>query len=299
MEQGYVLLERDAVVNSQLARASAVLDGAKHEGAVKMAPRSYKSTQLAVARAASVIASNVRNPQAYSQAVVSANREADNLNEVMNLMKENRTIAEPAALRIVAQTHQISSMRGELNQTQTTLNSTKTTLTTKSGEEEALKKQNAQISSELAAKNRDLSSAQAEVEMQEAIEKARSEFSSDEAETYQQGNNLVIRMKKINFPSGQSEIPDDSKDDLEKVSEIAKMLNASEVKVEGHTDSVGSESVNKEISEKRAEAVADYLKSAGITKVEAEGYGFEKPLASNKSKRGRAQNRRVDIVIVR
>jgi outer membrane protein OmpA-like peptidoglycan-associated protein len=299
IQQGYVALERDAVVNSQLSRAMSIIGGAKSEGAVRKAPRSYKSAQLAVAHAGSVIATNVRNPQAYNQAVVTANREADTLNEVMNLMRENRTIEEPAALRIVAQTHQISNMRGELNTAQGNLSA-------KANAEAALQQQNSQMSAELAAKNRDLSStqqnlssAQAAVQMQQALEKARTEFSSDEAETYQQGNNLVIRMKKINFPSGQADIPDSSKESLEKVTEIAKMLNASEVKVEGHTDSIGGAEINKEISEKRAEAVADYLKSAGITNVDAEGYGFEKPLASNKSKEGRAQNRRVDIVIVR
>ena len=74
-------------------------------------------------------------------------------------------------------------------------------------------------------------------------------------------------------------------------------MNASEMKIEGHTDSVGSESQNKIISEKRASAVASYFKSNGFKEVTSEGYGFQKPIATNKSNEGRAQNRRVDIII--
>ena len=69
--------------------------------------------------------------------------------------------------------------------------------------------------------------------------------------------------------------------------------------VEGHTDSTGSPGKNQELSQERAQAVASYFQSNGMEsgKVEAVGYGFKKPLTSNKTKAGRAQNRRVDIII--
>ena len=73
----------------------------------------------------------------------------------------------------------------------------------------------------------------------------------------------------------------------------------SEIKVEGHTDSIGTASQNKAISEKRADAVASYFKLNGFENIDVQstGFGFQKPIATNKSKEGRAQNRRVDIVI--
>lgn len=283
LQNGYVMIERDTVVANQLRRSSSIISHAKDQGAVRKTPRSLKNAQLAYSNAESVIASNVRSPEAYQQAVANADRESYILNEVMQIVALNDTISEPAAIQLVLQTHQINRM-------QSSISSMEGNLSAKTAAEANLKQQNARISS-------DLSSAQAAVQMQQALDRARLEFGDDEAETYQQGNNLIIRMKNINFPSGESEIPEDSLESLEKVSDIAKMLNAADVKVEGHTDSVGGEGINKVISEKRAEAVADYLKSNGLVKVEAEGYGFEKPLASNKSKEGRAQNRRVDIVI--
>ncbi len=155
------------------------------------------------------------------------------------------------------------------------------------------------MSSQLKDKNQDLNSANAQVEIQKAIEAARSQFTKDEAEAYQQGGNLVIRMKNVNFASGRSDLPQASLISLAKVSEVAKTLKASEIKVEGHTDSIGNEGQNKVISEKRASAVATYLKSNGFEgiDVQSQGYGFAKPIATNKSKEGRAQNRRVDIII--
>ncbi|MCC2677932.1 MAG: hypothetical protein K0R29_508 [Pseudobdellovibrio sp.] len=297
IQRGYVMLERDAIISAQLNRPISIIRHAKKQGAVRKAPRSLKNAQLALSNAESVIASNVRTPANYNQAVENADREAYILNEVMQIVEINNTISEPAAIQLVMQTHQLNKMQSSLSNMQGTLSAKAASEAQLKQQQSQLQQKNSQISSDLEAKNRDLASAQAAINMQAALEKARAEFSSEEAETYQQGSNLVIRMKNINFPSGASDIPEDSIDSLEKVSEIAKTLNAAEVKVEGHTDSVGSENINKEISEKRAEAVAEYLKSNGLMNVEAEGYGFEKPLASNKSKEGRAQNRRVDIVI--
>ena len=69
------------------------------------------------------------------------------------------------------------------------------------------------------------------------------------------------------------------------------------VLVEGHTDSVGSEQYNQGLSERRADAVARYLASQGISmsRIETRGYGESKPVASNSTAEGRAQNRRVEI----
>jgi len=69
--------------------------------------------------------------------------------------------------------------------------------------------------------------------------------------------------------------------------------------VEGHTDSKGSAKLNDALSLKRAEAVRTYLISRGLAKdrIEAEGYGFSRPIADNSTAEGRANNRRVEIVV--
>jgi OOP family OmpA-OmpF porin len=71
------------------------------------------------------------------------------------------------------------------------------------------------------------------------------------------------------------------------------------VGVEGHTDSVGSDAYNQKLSERRAQAAVDYLVSKGVdaARLQPTGYGESKPVASNDTAEGRAQNRRVDLVV--
>ena len=68
------------------------------------------------------------------------------------------------------------------------------------------------------------------------------------------------------------------------------------VVLSGHTDSVGTEAYNQKLSEKRANAVAKALEELGVSadKITSIGYGELKPIASNKTKEGRAENRRVE-----
>jgi outer membrane protein OmpA-like peptidoglycan-associated protein len=152
---------------------------------------------------------------------------------------------------------------------------------------------------ELASKDKQLRSAQHTVGIQAALEKARKEFSAKDAEAYQQGGSLVIRLKTVNFASGRSDLPQKSIPILAKVSDVAKELGAARIRVEGHTDSVGGKAKNQTLSEKRASAVATYFRTSGLSEadVTSEGFGRSKPLASNKSSLGRAENRRVDVVI--
>ncbi len=144
-----------------------------------------------------------------------------------------------------------------------------------------------------------LEEAQSRLKLQEAFSKAREQFDSAEAEVYQQGDQLLIRLKKVNFPSGSANIPATAMPTLAKVRDVAKDLGPASISVEGHTDSTGSKQINQRLSQDRANAVATYLEQNGLgdMPVNAVGFGFEKPLAPNKTKDGRLANRTVDIVI--
>jgi len=69
--------------------------------------------------------------------------------------------------------------------------------------------------------------------------------------------------------------------------------------VEGHTDSIGSDAYNQRLSERRANAVADYMEAQGISssRITTKGWGKSKPVADNRTKEGRARNRRVEITV--
>lgn len=302
----YAVLEQKAVIQTQLGDAKAKFNAATTNRGSKKAPQSYRKAEMSIKGAETVIASNVKNPAGYQKAVDTANTDANFLNDVMDTIKQNDDISEVAAVKMVRQNQQISGLKKNLTATEqavlgvkSELNNANQTLEEKQKALEASSKEIQAKENALMATEKDLNKAQTSVAMQAAIEKSRKQFSPSEAEAYQQGSNLLIRLKSMNFANGKAELPSESMALLAKVSEVAKSLNAKEIKVEGHTDSVGASDLNKKLSEERANAVATYLKSNGFdhTPIAAEGYGFDKPIATNKSKNGRAQNRRVDIII--
>ena len=103
------------------------------------------------------------------------------------------------------------------------------------------------------------------------------------------------------FETGSDRIDARSYDLLD---QVAAVLNAApdvtRLRVEGHTDNVGRKKKNLDLSRRRAAAVRSYLIEKQITseRLESEGYGDTKPIAPNKTKTGRAQNRRVDFIVV-
>lgn len=125
-------------------------------------------------------------------------------------------------------------------------------------------------------------------------------FDPSEADVYRDGEKIMIRLKGNPFEPGQTEVSETARPTLDKVKEILSSMDKKKVKIEGFTDSTGSDVINSKISEKRAEAVADYLLSTDLTlvqEIEYQGLGSQKPVTSNVTKEGRAANRRVDIII--
>ncbi len=125
-------------------------------------------------------------------------------------------------------------------------------------------------------------------------------FDTDEAEVYKQYNTLVIRLKGIQFPVGQSVIQPASYPLLSKVQRAIKTFGNPDVVIEGHTDSTGSARNNQILSTARAESVKTYLVANGTlssSKISAVGHGSSRPIAPNETAKGRAQNRRIDVII--
>ncbi|HEX6729603.1 MAG TPA: OmpA family protein [Pyrinomonadaceae bacterium] len=102
----------------------------------------------------------------------------------------------------------------------------------------------------------------------------------------------------INFDFNKADIKPDSKPIIREVVKLMKSNPSLSLKVEGHTDDVGTPDYNKNLSDARAKSVVAALKAEGIDagRLDAVGYGEEKPIADNLSDAGRAQNRRVELV---
>ena len=103
--------------------------------------------------------------------------------------------------------------------------------------------------------------------------------------------------KTILFDTGKSSIKAQSAAVLGDIINILKEYPTAKFTVEGHTDSIGSEKLNQRLSDSRANSVKEYLVENGIDafRLSALGYGESKPIDSNKTRTGRANNRRVEI----
>jgi outer membrane protein OmpA-like peptidoglycan-associated protein len=141
---------------------------------------------------------------------------------------------------------------------------------------------------------------EAEKKFNEKFENIQNSFDREEAEVYRQGNQLVIRLRGMQFPIGKAGIMPENYALLSKVQLAIRSFNEPEVIVEGHTDSTGSAEVNQQLSQERATAVQEYLVSNDTlpgSNVLAVGYGSARPLMSNETAEGRAVNRRIDVII--
>jgi len=113
---------------------------------------------------------------------------------------------------------------------------------------------------------------------------------------------VVLSEDKGGFKFGQSKIPADMQQQIDElVAQLKANPNGGYIEVEGHTDNVGPKDVNYKIGLDRAEAVKRYLyenQQIPLHKINVISYGEEKPIAPNKTKDGRAQNRRVVIKVL-
>jgi OOP family OmpA-OmpF porin len=110
----------------------------------------------------------------------------------------------------------------------------------------------------------------------------------------------ILSLTGVNFATNKATLTTEAKDTLEQAVELLKNTDSViEVRVEGHTDSTGSDAYNMTLSQQRAESVVAYLTSRGVkgSSLIAVGMGETSPVANNDTKAGRNANRRVDFIV--
>jgi outer membrane protein OmpA-like peptidoglycan-associated protein len=110
---------------------------------------------------------------------------------------------------------------------------------------------------------------------------------------------LIVNLSDVLFDTGKYTLKPDAREKLAKVSGILLAYPNLKVQVEGYTDNVGGDQYNLTLSQQRADAVRAYLVSQGVSpdNVTSTGYGMSNPVADNATAAGRAQNRRVNMVV--
>ena len=157
--------------------------------------------------------------------------------------------------------------------------------------------------------------AEREAQTRAELEKVRQEAAQHEAEarrlrmenelariaaTKREARGFVVTLSSgLFFDTGKATLKKGAQATLTRIADQLKTDDKVKVTIEGHTDSVGTAEKNQQLSEKRAQAVRDYLVGTGLAadRLIAVGRGEEQPIATNKTAAGRQQNRRVELVI--
>lgn len=134
--------------------------------------------------------------------------------------------------------------------------------------------------------------------MDKQAEELRKDLEGAEIERVGEGIKITFESGLL-FDFNEYFLRSETKENLEELAESLQKYENTEVLIEGHTDSKGSNSYNQELSVNRARSVEEYLDFLGVKsrRMMVQGYGEDQPVASNDTEAGRQQNRRVEIAI--
>ncbi|MEM8524724.1 MAG: OmpA family protein [Bacteroidota bacterium] len=109
----------------------------------------------------------------------------------------------------------------------------------------------------------------------------------------------TITLEGIEFPSGSNQLTKKSLQEAERLHRFLEANPKHHISINGHTDDRGAAANNEQLSKKRAEAIANYLKQKGIDaeRIKFNGYGEKFPIADNDTEAGRKKNRRIDVFV--
>ncbi|XXQ67851.1 OmpA family protein [Neisseriaceae bacterium B1] len=130
--------------------------------------------------------------------------------------------------------------------------------------------------------------------------KLREQLQGTGVEVAREGNQIKLTMpENVTFATGSYALSPNAQSSLANAAQTLATYNETTITVVGHTDSTGSDAINNPLSQNRAQAVANYLNQRGVAanRMSVSGQGSRMPIASNATVEGRAQNRRVEILI--
>jgi OmpA-OmpF porin, OOP family len=319
VDAAYRDLELRAIKDAALGGVRKLMDTARDENMDDLAPKCYATAQSKLAEADTVITEDRYDKEKIDAAVRQATFYAQRLHEIAATCKKiDKMTPEAIALwmegyftQTISQLQEIDrrnlSFDGQqevilddITSLQRARASASSRLEARSIESEKLKERIGDLEGRTYQERLDKERLAAEKRFNELYTQVQGYFSADEAEVYKKGQQLVIRLKAIQFPVGRAIIMPNNYPLLTTVKKAINAFGQPEVVIEGHTDSTGSETLNQRLSQERAEAVRQYLIYNGTLpgdKISAVGYGSTRPLASNATARGRAINRRIDVII--
>src|SRR5436305_5128224 len=276
---------RETSQTAEEARIMAVKQKAEYEANARIAGEK----QAAEDREAQARADAQAEPQRRAQAE-QAQKQAEAATAEAQRMKAE---AEAAAADAARQKAEAEQAKAEAVAQQQALAEQTAQAQKAAAESEQLRQKAEQLQQQAEAQRQ-----QAEKEKQELRARLLAQLNSI-LSTRDSARGLIANMSDVLFKSGSFELLPGARERLAKVSGIVLAYPTLHLQVEGHTDAVGTDEYNQNLSEHRAEAVRDYLVQQGIAanSIGARGFGKTQPIASNETAEGRQQNRRVELVL--
>ena len=190
-----------------------------------------------------------------------------------------------------AQQSQLAAQQAQMEAQQQTAQRAQAEAATAEAEARAQKARDAQQAAEQSAQ-------QAAQQIEQARERLKQQL-NQVLQTTETARGLIVNMSDVLFDFNKYTLKPEAREKLAKVSGILLAYPNLKLQVEGYTDNIGSDEYNQKLSEQRADAVRDYLASQGVpdANITAAGYGKSSPIADNSTNSGRAQNRRVQMVV--
>jgi outer membrane protein OmpA-like peptidoglycan-associated protein len=300
--EGYTQLELTALKQGTAEQAKSAIASAKQQGAEKYAPKTLAQAEEKMALAVSILdADRTQTDKAEVQAKNArwlAERSAAITETVKDFDRRDYTM-EDVVLWHQAQLSTVNEPIG--GQLPFNEPSDAVVLSLKASIEK-LKSAEVDYSKQLAATEKErLAMAAKDRAVKKQFETVQAMFTKDEANVYLQRQNVLISAHGFQFPSGVSEIQTANFPLMNKIIRAIELFPKARIEVSGHTDSTGADNINKSLSQARAEKVSKFLSEVGeiaANRITAIGYGESRPVASNKTAEGRAENRRVEIKII-
>ena len=300
--EGYTKLELTALKQGTSELAKSAIASAKQQGAEKYAPKTIARAEEEMALAVTILdADRTKTEDADAQAIKAkwlAEQSAAITETVKDFDRRDYTM-EDVVLWHQAQLSSVNEPIG--GQLPFNKSSDAVVLSLKASIEK-LKTAELNYSKQIAATEKERLAMEAKDRaVKKQFETVQAMFTADEANVYLQRQNVLISAHGFQFPTGVSEIQTDNFPLMNKIIRSIKLFPNASIEISGHTDSTGSDNINKSISQARAEKVGKFLTDVGeidSKRITSVGYGESRPLATNKTAEGRAENRRVEIKII-
>jgi outer membrane protein OmpA-like peptidoglycan-associated protein len=285
IQKSYFNLEKIFLINKKLGYQEQIIKKSLEKGAEQKAPKSLNSAQKNYLSARNILSQNPRSPEKYMQVVKDSKTSSLLLENVMDkIVLADKPISEDAALRLIYANSEIKNLNNEYADAQNELKNKKF--------------KNQLLRSQLNVTSNALVKTSNKLAIENKLNEIVKDFDKNEAEVYRQGNKVILRLRNIDFKLNSYKIPTESYAVLSKIASSVKDIKAQNITIQGHTDSTGSKSYNKELSLKRAKEVFEYMNTQDLDiSLSYEGAGESEPISNNENLQGRQMNRRVDFII--